>query len=157
MDYEIVKCELCGSTMQGRVDRKYCSAKCRQKAYRAKRGHRGVQSLAAEPFPLSEDSTPYRYSDGFWQAVSTVPDLVAGLAVYDADADLAEFGMEEEDGRPKVSIYPARRKAKELCQRDMDAAGIKVRAFLDEYDEVVSNLARMRATVQIIAEYHGYV
>ncbi|MBE4716767.1 hypothetical protein DAD99_01010 [Pseudarthrobacter sp. AB1] len=142
--------------MQGRADRKFCSAACRQKAYRNSRNETATHNVTAEPFPLSDDPVPYKGKDDFWLAMSALPGTLGGLGVFDADADLASFGFDAADPRPVISIYPARRKAAALAEQDTADAKRSLGEFLAQYDEMQDNLVRMKATAEQIAKHHGW-
>lgn len=66
------KCDGCGSEMQGRADRKFCSAACRQKAYRA--GH----SMAVPDHAIVDKATSE--TRRWWLVVNRIGTNITGMA-----------------------------------------------------------------------------
>lgn len=147
------KCEECGDEMQGRTDRKFCSSACRQKAYRSKRNVTTRRHVTAEPFLLSEGEPPYKFADQFWQSIREVPGSLGLLGMYREGADPQEFGLDEPE---VVAVTPPRRKGKELAEQDIQRWKLSTLEFLEEHDEMVRNLASMKATAELIVKHNGW-
>lgn len=155
MDNVTNTCNECGTTMQGRSDRKFCTPACRQKSYRKTRNETVSSHVTAKPFPIDETDSPYRVEGDFWKLIRKLPDDVAELGQYDADATPEQWGRDPDDQMPKAELYPARNRIKEQAQQDLIDGMRSLRGFLDGYDEMLHTLARARATAEIIAKHHG--
>ncbi|MGP5014188.1 hypothetical protein ACTXJX_10240 [Glutamicibacter ardleyensis] len=127
--------------MTGRVDRKYCSAACRQKAYRKSQSVATTNKVTAEPFDLDTRNVYYKKPEEFWGTLFT----------------LEEFRMIDQDENGdrihwQVPAYPPREK--KLEGRDLKRSLDELREFIGNYDQIAGNLARFRATAEAILKFH---
>lgn len=153
MDKVTVECAECGDEMHGRADRKFCSSACRQKAHRSKRNVTRSRDVTAEPFLLSEGEPPYKYRDDFWAAIGQLPEMLTTLSMYREGTDLEFHDIAEP---LVVPVTPPRRKAKDLAEQDELVYQKNMQEFLDGYDEMVQNLASMKATAELILKHNGW-
>lgn len=134
------KCEECNEPMTGRVDRKYCSAACRQKAYRNSRNVTATSKVTAEPFELDTNNVFYRHNDEVREAISQLSEI--------------QYLSQQEDGEGplKTMAYPPRAKAR--ADQDLKFNLMRLEEFLNGYDKIAENLARLRATAEAILKFH---
>ena len=149
------RCSVCEKGMTGRADRKFCSAACRQKAYRQGHEREGGRNVTAESYEIESNPSPHKEKDPFWLALSQVPDILADLKTLDGEIDPEDYGQEP-GWKPKVSLYPPRRKNAALAELDMKFGKLDVTGFLSQYDEMIETMARVRATAEKIANHHGW-
>lgn len=134
------KCEECNEPMTGRVDRKYCSAACRQKAYRNSRNVTATNNVTAEPFELDTSNVFYRNSDEVRLAISQL-------------SEIQYLSQQEDDEGPVMTMaYPPRVKAR--ADQDLKLDLMSLEEFLNGYDKIAENLARLRATAEAILKFH---
>ena len=134
------KCEECSEPMIGRIDRKYCSAACRQKAYRKSQGVATTNKVTAEPFELDTNNVFYRNSDPVRQAFYQL-------------SEIQYLSLQEDDEGPVMTMaYPPRTKAR--ADQDLKRDLMFLDEFLDGYDKIAENLARLRATAEAILKFH---
>lgn len=134
------KCEECNEPMTGRIDRKFCSAACRQKSYRNSRNVTAINNVTAEPFELNTDNVFYRHSDA------------VRLAIHQL-SEIQYLSQQEDDEGPVTAMaYPPRVKAR--ADQDLKFGLMGLEEFLNGYDKIAENLARLRATAEAILKFH---
>lgn len=128
------KCEECNEPMTGRVDRKYCSAACRQKAYRNSRNVTVTNNVTAEPFELNTKNAFYARPGFLWSDGN-----VYALAAANDEETI-------------VDVYPPRSRA--TADKDLVDRLDKLRNDLGLYDQAIETIARMKATAEAILKFH---
>lgn len=107
-----------------------------------------------DSLPLDTADVFYRHADPAWTAFVVVPGYLQDVTICSPETDLTEYGLDGEGERPVTSVYPPRRKSKELRGGDLERGLMEIDSFLEAYDEMVLNLARLKATAEAIRDFH---